>query len=57
VQVCGRIARDAYVRDVFNADAGDFETIADGLRGKTGAMLDAIEALLFNRRDNETIFD
>ena len=43
-----RITRDADVFDVFNGNAGSLQAVTDGLSGKAGAVLLAIEALLFN---------
>src|SRR5437016_4386495 len=45
----GRIARDADVIDVLDANAGLVETITNRLDRKSGAVLDAVEALLFDR--------
>ena len=43
--------------NVFDADAGDFQTIANRLSGKAGAVLEAVEALLFNCCEQFTVFD
>ena len=51
------MARDADVIDVFKTNTGFCETVANGLLGETGAMLDAIEAFLFDGGDQSAVFD
>ena len=57
VQVGRRIARDADVVDLFEANAGFFQAVTNRLLGETGAVLDAIEAFFFYRGDQSAVFD
>ena len=42
---------------VFESHARGFQTVTDRLLGETGAMFDAIEALLFDRGDQSAVLD
>ena len=53
----GGVAQNAYVFNFFNRDTGRAQTIFDRLRGKSGAVLDAIEALFFDRGDELAVLD
>ena len=57
MQVRRRIARDAHVLNLFDVDARRAQTILNRPRGKAGAVLDAIEALFLDGRDQPTVFD
>ena len=57
VQMSRRIAGDADVVHVLDAYAGFGETVTDRLLGETGAVLDAIETLFFDRGDQSAVFD
>ncbi len=57
MQVCGRIARDTDVVHIFEPHAGCVQAVTNRLLGKTGAMFDSIEALLFDRGDQSAVFD
>ena len=55
MQVRRGITRDPHVINLFNADSRRAQAILDRSRGEPGAVLDAIEALFFNRGDQFTI--
>ena len=57
VQVCGWIARDSNVVQIFNTDAGGLETVSNRLRRKARRVLEPVEALLFDRSDQLPIAD
>ena len=57
VQPRGGIARDAYVVHLLQRDARRTQAIIDRLRRKSRAMLDAIEALFLDGRDQFAVFD
>src|SRR6266498_2152089 len=57
VQVGGRVAGDTDMIDVLNLNTRRCQTVPHRLRRKAGAMFDAIESLLFNRRDQSPIFN
>src|SRR6266496_1252299 len=57
MQMGGGVPRDADMRDIFNDDTGGFETITDRLGREAGAMLEAIEALLFHGSDQFSILN
>ena len=42
---------------LFKPQPRRIETVTNRLLGETGAMLDAIEALLFDRGDQSAVFD
>ena len=53
----GRLARDANVIQISNRDSRRTQAILNRLRGKSGAVLDAIEALFFDGGYELAIFD
>ena len=53
----GGVARNAQMFNFFNRDTGRAQTILDRLLGKSGAVLDAIEALFFSGGDKRAVFD
>ena len=55
VKVSRRIARDADVLDVFDADTGGIEAITNRLCWKPGAVFLAIESFLFDCRDQVAV--
>ncbi len=57
MQVGGRVARDADVLNLFDPDTGGVEAVANGLGGKSRAMLDPVESFLFNRGEQLSVFD
>ncbi len=50
-----RVSRHGYVIDFGDGDAGFLEAIANGRDGNAGGVLDAIEALLFDGRDQPAV--
>src|SRR5258706_5040233 len=57
MQMRRRIPRDADVLDLFDVDSRRAQTVLDRLRGKAGAVLYTIEALLFSGGNKLTVFD
>ena len=57
MQMRRRIARDAHVLNLFDVDARSAQTILNRLCRKAGAVLDAIEALFLDGRDQPAVFD
>src|SRR5881227_896820 len=51
VQTGRGVTRDAKVFDLINTDARCAQAVSNRLRRKTRAVLDAIKAFFFNRRD------
>jgi len=57
VQMGAGVARNADVVDLLNPDSRRAQAILDRLSGKSGAVLDAIEALFFDGANQLTVFD
>jgi len=57
VQMRRRIARDADVVHLFETHARGLKTVTNRPLGETGAVLDAIETLFFDRGDQSAVFD
>ena len=54
-EVGRRVAADGHVVEVGRVDAASVEAAADGVRGKSGHVLDAAEALFFEGRDEVAV--
>ena len=52
-----RVTRNAQMLDFANLDSRRTQAILDRLRWKSGAVLDAIEALFFDRGDELAVLD
>src|SRR2546423_527336 len=57
VSMRGRLARYANMIQLSNRDSRRTQAILDRLRGKSGAVLDAIESLFFDGGDQLAVFD
>src|SRR6266404_2372747 len=56
VQMCRRIARDADMLNLLDANTCHFQTVTNRLGGKPRAVLQSIETFLFNCSDYSAIF-